>query len=427
MPWAQPSDTGPVVQTENSRPPTWEDLIADVRSGLGSAARHDVGHWAIEQVRAALGESWPQRWYARFGSLPAFLRDAASNAFAYAQLIETGLRLNALAGTMRLPRLTKEWSSHLEGIRLLHVGLQLEIAALARSAGALVEFETPIPQVGRPADVVVTAGSEQLVAECFCVYGDQATGEAMGYDRELGFRLVMMAESHDVIVSGHWDVRLPPRETQELLAEAESVIGEVVADGIPRSVTRPDIELRFAPGPHPVDETVMLDGPGTRSAAWRRARGIIRSKAQDWAGTPLPVWLRFDLLDGTWLLSDWAQKDLPEKTEWMAALLADAVGDVGTAGVVVSCGQRVDPGAVNEEHVGAGGITGIRRHLDALRMRETIIVPLSQDGARQAALWRDLYDRETQWLGEALRSASLPDITAIETGWSVPVPEGNTG
>src|SRR5215471_15969708 len=119
-----------------SNVPTWDSLIADVRSGPGSAARHEVGAWAMDQVRAALGESWPQRWHARLGRLPPFVRDPASNALAYAQLIETGLRLETLAGTLRLRRLTREWARHLEEIRLLHVRLQLEVAALARFLGA---------------------------------------------------------------------------------------------------------------------------------------------------------------------------------------------------------------------------------------------------------------------------------------------------
>jgi hypothetical protein len=133
-----------------SNAPTWDLLIGNVRSGPGSAARHDVGAWAMERVRAALGEDWPQRWRASFRRLPPFVGDPASNAFAYAQLIETGLRLESLAGTLRLKRLTREWSADLGEIRLLHVWLQLEIAALARSLGATVEFETPIRLVRWP-------------------------------------------------------------------------------------------------------------------------------------------------------------------------------------------------------------------------------------------------------------------------------------
>ncbi len=50
-------------------------------------------------VRETLSEDWPQRWHARLGYLPAFIRDPATDAWAYAELIETGLRLDRLAGT----------------------------------------------------------------------------------------------------------------------------------------------------------------------------------------------------------------------------------------------------------------------------------------------------------------------------------------
>jgi hypothetical protein len=137
------------------------------------------------------------------------------------QLIETGLRLECLAGTLRLTRLTKEWSRHLDDIRLLHVQLQLEVAALAQSLGASVEFETPIqlPETTCPADVLITTEAEKLIAECFCVYTDVNTAESIAYDQNLGFRLHMIAL--DIRISGHWDVRLPPDETAELLAEVE--------------------------------------------------------------------------------------------------------------------------------------------------------------------------------------------------------------
>lgn len=54
--------------------PTWADLAAGRRSGHGSDARHEVGAWAMERVRAALGETWPQGWHKRFGILPTFER-----------------------------------------------------------------------------------------------------------------------------------------------------------------------------------------------------------------------------------------------------------------------------------------------------------------------------------------------------------------
>ena len=340
---------------------------------------------------------------------------------SYARLIETGLHLATLAGTLRLKRLTKEWARHLEEIRLLHVWLQLEVAALARSAGASVEFETPIQlaEISRPGDVVVTVGVEKLVVECFCIYSDVSTAESMAYDRSLGFRLHMIAL--DLKISGHWDVRLPPEETAQLLAEVEAVAARVTADGVSRDVTRPGIELHLAPGSPPDGTEITLEGPNTSSAGWRRARQVINAKAQDWNGSPVPAWLRLDLLDGTWLFSDWAQRSLPEKTEWMAALIADAADGTTVAGVVISSGPRVDPSAIEEDYAGTGGIVGLRTRLDPLRIRETIIVPLSAEGARHKQLWKNLYVTEAHWLADTLTSASLPALKEIECGWSLPV------
>jgi hypothetical protein len=306
--------------------------------------------------------------------------------------------LESLAGTLRLKRLTKEWSADLGEIRLLHVWLQLEVAALARSLGATVEFETPIrlAETSRPADVVISVGDEKLITECFCIYSDVNTAEAMAYDRNLGFRLHMITP--DSRISGHWDVRLPADETTALLAEVEAVAARVTADGVARDVTRPGIEFHLAPWSAPDGTEITLEGPNTPAAGWRRARGVVNSKAQDWVGSPAPVWLRFDLLDGTWLFSDWAQRSLPEKTEWMAALVAEAVGGTDVAGAVVSCGPRIDPSASEEDYAGTGGIVGVRTRLDALRRREIIIVPLSAGGARHKQLWRSLYEAETHWL-----------------------------
>jgi hypothetical protein len=400
--------------------PSWDALIGSVRTGFGSDARHDVGAWAMEQVRSALGESWPRRWFDRHGLLPAFIGDPASDAYAYVQLVETGLRLNSLVGTTRLRSLTKEWSSQLEPIRMLHAFMQMEVAALVRSLGAAAEFETPtqLPVTSRPADVVITMEDTELIAECFCIYSDQNTRESMSYDHDLGLRLNLIAM--DVRLSGHYDIRLPRDETQQLLSEVEQAVAEVLADGVPRDVIKPGIELHLAPWSSPDGTDVVLEGPTTPGAEWRRARGIIAGKAQDWAGSATPVWLRLDLLDGTWLFSDWARRSLPEKTEWMAALTAEAVANTDVAGVVVSCGSRLDASSPDDTYTGKG-VIGLRRRLDPLRAREIIIVPLSKAGAGHKPVWANLYDAEPRWIADALLSASLPGLDEIERGWSAPV------
>ncbi len=375
----------------------------------------------MAQVRKTLGEGWPQRWLERHGTLPAFAQDPASDAFAYAQLAETGLRLHSLDGTLRLPTVVNHWSGQLEDISMRHAWIQLEVAALARFHGVAAEFETPVqlPGAGRPADVVLTAEDAQLIAECFCIYSDQNTRESMAYDQEFGFQLNMIGL--DLRLSGHYDVRLPEDETEQLLAEVEQAAAGVRADAVPRNVIRQGIEIHLAPWSEPGDPEVTLEGPVTPGAEWRRARGIINGKARDWAGSQVPVWLRFDLLDGTWLFSDWAQRSLPDKTVWMAALLAEAVAGTDVAGVVASCGPCLDTASPDETCTGVGDIVGLRRRLDPLRARETIIVPLSSAGVKNAPMWGSLYDSEPAWLADALMRASLPGVEDIERGWSVPL------
>jgi hypothetical protein len=399
--------------------PGWEALIARVRAGPGTDARHEAGAWAMGQVRTALGERWPRQWSARFGTLPAFVRDPASDAFAYAQLLETGLRLHNLAGALRLRSVVRQWSRHLDVIGMRHAWIQMEVAALAKFLGADAEFEAPfqLPGAERPADVVITArDAGKIIAECFCIYSDLDNRKSMAYDQQFGRRLNMT--TLDVRLSGHYDVRLPEDETEQLLAEIGQAAAEVQADGIQRQVTRPGIEIHLAPWSDPSHTEATLKGPTTQGAEWRRANGIIHGKAQDWAGSPAPTWLRIDLLDGTWLFSNWAQLPLQGKAEWMAALMAEATAGTDVEGVVISCGARLDTASPDETYADSNGITGLRRRLDSLRTRETIIVPLSTTGADHAPLWSSLYSSEPHWLGDALMQASLPPLEEIVSGWS---------
>ncbi len=219
----------------------------------------------MERVREVLGEDWLRRWVTRHGRLPTFLADPSTDAVAYAELVEIGLRLASLADVVRLRRLTKEWSRHLEEIRTRHVRLQLEVAGLARAFGAAVEFEAPVGGLRRPADVLITTAPGPLIAECFCVYSDQETRQALSYDRDLGLRLELMAVEHDLVLSGYWGVRLLPADTDALLGEAAIAAAQAAADRASRTVTRPGIELVLTPGPPSAGETVTFTGPRTAS------------------------------------------------------------------------------------------------------------------------------------------------------------------
>ena len=55
-----------------------------------------------------------------------------------------------------------------------------------------------------------------------------------------------------------------------------------------------------------------------------------------------------------------------------------------------------------------GDSYGLRRVLPAMRVRETMIVPVSLVGREQARFWVDLYGAEESWLDWALDYFGLP-------------------
>lgn len=54
------------------------------------------------------------------------------------------------------------------------------------------------------------------------------------------------------------------------------------------------------------------------------------------------------------------------------------------------------------------GCYGLRRLLPAVRVRESMIVPVTAHGRDQARVWRELYNDEENWLDWALDRAGLP-------------------
>jgi hypothetical protein len=205
--------------------------------------------------------------------LASVLGRPSSDAAAYAQHVETGLRLNTVAEVPRFRRLARDWSRDLQPIRLRHVDLQLEVAALARSVDLLVEYErSSTSPAARAVPPMSSSAPSQGSSSSSASASTRTAQQDLPWNLDL--RLQMASIERDLSISGHWDVRLPPEETTQLLAEATAATDEV------RATQR------------------------TASIRWR---------------------LRVDLLDGTWLLSQWAQRDLPDKTQWMTGLLAEAL------------------------------------------------------------------------------------------------------
>jgi hypothetical protein len=85
------------------------------------------------------------------------------------------------------------------------------------------------------------------------------------------------------------------------------------------------------------------------------------------------------------------------------------------AGVVMTPGSVHAQGSLaDEDYQHPDGAFAMRRLIAPLRVRETLVMPLTDDGARALnRVWRELYASEPGWLGRALGAFGLPPVDEI--------------
>lgn len=393
--------------------PTWEMLIGLMQGSGSSVDRSSTGVWALEQLRAILGDSWPELWYAKQGRLPGLLIDATFHATAYTRLLRFALQLTSLKGTPGLGQLTKELRGQHESHRLTHAQLQLEVASLLAALGLEVTLETMRHDAGRPADVLLPGVAGGRVVECFAVHLDAVSRADASYDARMSRSINEILFRHGVFLAGDLGPRLADDETKEFVEALTAAAERVAGNGAEQVVRWGKAEVRVLPMEQATGQT--LTGPTSTMQGWVRGSTIIHSKAAEWNQSELPVWLRFDLHDGMWMFSDWAVAPLARKTSWLSALVRHSLAGLTVEGVVVSSGAAMCYGAVVGESCRFDdGSFGLRRQLARFLARETIIVPLTANAESMTEMWVEAYDREADWLDDAFDRAGLPSSSALE-------------
>jgi hypothetical protein len=116
-----------------------------------------------------------------------------------------------------------------------------------------------------------------------------------------------------------------------------------------------------------------------------------------------------------WQSTPWARAGLRVKIDEIARLIRPVLRQVqDIEGVVLSSGALLAQGDFYGESAPAeDGCYGLRRLLPAVRIRETMIVPITPRGHDQARIWRELYNSEEDWLDWALHRAGLPERDRI--------------
>jgi hypothetical protein len=127
------------------------------------------------------------------------------------------------------------------------------------------------------------------------------------------------------------------------------------------------------------------------------------------------VWLRVDFRDGIWQFTEWAYYDIARKLHVMEDYLrrefdgaASVAGFVISTGAVLAQGRFADEAAQSER-----GSIALRRNLPPIRIRETLIVPMTDEAVGMAKWLAAAYADEPNSLGRSLKLAGLGSVDEI--------------
>jgi hypothetical protein len=158
----------------------------------------------------------------------------------------------------------------------------------------------------------------------------------------------------------------------------------------------------------------VLNGPQHVSDSWPRFERRLLGKAKQ-ALAADSGWLRVDVRDGLWQFTAWAQRELTGKATEVSDYLHPLLDSTGLDGIVLTSGACLAQGHFeNDEGHCAENALVLRRLIGSARVRESIIIPLSPTGEKQAPSWYEFYNSEPVWLAHALAEVGLSDIPEFE-------------
>jgi hypothetical protein len=247
---------------------------------------------------------------------------------------------------------------------------------------------------------------QELRVETFAVLRDQHAQEATAYWDRFSAQTLQISGEFNVGISGDTGPRLSWDNYEQLLRLIRAAAEDVAAAGEERAVEYAGARLRILP---PGQDKYQLTGAIEESQGWPRTASKLIGKAEQ-AARAGGGWLRADIRDGMWQFTPWARASLRAKIEEITRLTTIALRQVpGIDGAVLSNGAGFAQGEFHGESARTdSGCYANRRLIPAARVRETMIIPVTQLGHRQASLWQHMYDTEEHWLDWALSTVGLP-------------------
>jgi hypothetical protein len=390
--------------------PSWDWICSQMRDTSRPDAARRAGLWALGVLRPFFGDDWVARFHAAAKHVPGFLLQAPSHSVALVEVLEWAARIDATRNVPGSRSVRRHLQRDLVEHRVTHTALQLELAALAATVGTS-SFEVRLGSES-PVDVVIAHGSGSIPIEAFVLNLDDRMREGFRNDDDLSNGMSRVRFQHDVEFDGELRAPLAGAELADWLKRLDAVATRVSASGEYERLTDEHSDVNVVPGHLAGD--LRFSGPPRIGRGWDRTERRLRDKGEQ-ARASGARWLRVDIRDGLWQFSSWSTRPFPERVDNIAAATALALAGLGLDGIVVSSGacqlqgDYIGQSRPYPEHLGMG------RRLDYFRARETVILPLTEQGHRDANIWHLMYEAEPSWLDAALAGYGQPSLAEVFT------------
>ena len=282
---------------------TWEYWKERNRSCGRCDAGRLAGVWALDILEREYGTDW-LRAVASVAELPAEIVMSPSHTACLVEIVRYGLLLDDSKSRPGFAQVRKLMRTDMTDHRRTHTRIQLEVASLFASVGATVVFEDK-SVANRPVDVLAEMGDLKIRVETFGIFPDDQLRAGNDVMNQYSDVIRNLQWEYDVFPIGEVldgykdsDFEAMKRELRKAAEQANSTVATVQAN-------HRYLDLRFVP------QSLVKGGskwtiPAGDPVGWARTRSKLREKALQ-ATKSGPTWLRVDLLDTMWQLSQWAQ------------------------------------------------------------------------------------------------------------------------
>ena len=388
-----------------------------MRQSHRGPAWQQAGVWALDTLEENLGQNWLSRTIEKYRRLelgemlPYFIQLGPAHTLAYADLVEFALRLEILRDVRGMGKIRKVLRGVPRPDQLGHVMVQLETASLAIVRGHTIDMETSPAQLHRPADLILKVAGSSIQVELAVLLPDRSFRQADRRTDRL-FKLIHALEArYNVTCEGRLPEMLSDADEQELLVQLDGAARRVGDEASARRVEVAGASILVSSHSGVSTSSLSAAFP-TIDSTWRLG-SLLKKKAEQTLGHGC-VWLRVDARDGLWQFTRWSQMGLLEKVSVLQHYLLEVLKESAhVGGVVVTSGSLHAQGTFEDESVEVGESMGIRRVIEPLRVRETMIIPLHKNPAPWPDTWRDLYEREPAALQWGLGTVGLPGVEEI--------------